>query len=336
MKKALILLLSILLIFLLLPGCVNITPGEVIDNLAETILDKISPATSNPGTDQGTLEPAYYGQLKVHYIDVGQGDAIFIESPSHNILIDGGERGNTVLNYLEEQGVDELHLVIGTHPHSDHIGGLINVLEAIPVKEVMDSGAIHTTKTFEDYLRVIDKKEIKYTEGRAGTARHLGSGVSIQILHPSTVSSSNIHDSSIVAKLTFGKISFLFMGNAEEASEDRILSRGYNLQNTILKVGNHGSSTSTTDSFLKAVNPEVAVIIVEENNEFGFPHHETLVKLAEAGVDIYMTNVHGTIVVTTDGQTYDINIKQPYQYIPQQQDSEPGLEPDEPTTGNDT
>lgn len=336
MKKTFILLLSFLLIFLLIPGCGNITPGEVIDTLAEKILDRISPATSNPETEQGTADPAYWGQLKVHYIDVGQGDAIFIETPSHNILIDGGERGNTVLNYLEEQGVDELHLVIGTHPHSDHIGGLINVLEAIPVKEVMDSGAIHTTKTFEDYLRVIDKKEIKYTEGRAGTARHLGSGVSMQILHPSSVSSSNINDSSIVVKLTFGKISFLFMGDAEEMSENRIISRGYNLQNTILKVGYHGSRTSTTDSFLTAVNPEAAVIMVGDNNESDFPHHETLAKLAEAGVDIYMTNVHGTIVVTTDGNTYDINVKQPYQYIPQQKDSEPGLGPDEPAAGNDT
>ncbi len=134
MKKTSILLLSFLLIFLLLPGCGD-TPGQVMDTLAEKVLDIIdSPAASDPGTEQGPVEPSDWGQLKVHYIDVGQGDAIFIESPSHNILIDGGEQGDTVLNYLEEQSVHELHLVIGTHPHSDHIGGLINVLEAIPVK----------------------------------------------------------------------------------------------------------------------------------------------------------------------------------------------------------
>lgn len=102
-----------------------------------------------------------------------------------------------------------------------------------------------------------------------------------------------------------------------------------------MKVGYHGSSTSTTDSFLEAVKPEAAIIMVGENNEYGFPHHETLAKLADAGVDIYMTNEHGNIIVTTDGKTYDINAIQPYQYNPQNQ-SEPELEPDEPTAGDDT
>ncbi|UNC91977.1 ComEC/Rec2 family competence protein [Candidatus Contubernalis alkaliaceticus] len=331
MKKTHIFILSFLLILLLLSGCGNITTDKIINSLEEIVMDVLdSPVDSDPETIQEPADPEYQGQLQVHFIDVGQGDAIFIKSPSHNILIDGGERGNTVLNYLEEQGIDELHLVIGTHPHSDHIGGLINILESMPVTEVIDSGAVHTTKTFEDYLEVIDKKEIKYTEGRAGLARHLGSGVSMQILHPSQASGSNLNDSSIVVKLTFGKISFMFTGDAEEASEKAILKRGYNLKSTFLKVGHHGSSTSTTDSFLSALDADAAIIMVGENNEYGFPHHETLSKLNDAHIDIYMTSVHGTIVITTDGQTYDINVKQPYQYT-KGQESEPEPEPDEPS-----
>lgn len=327
MKKKLTFVLLFILIFSFVPGCNSINPGDILDSLVDRVLGREeSPVVTEPGTS----DPSYAGQLKVHFIDVGQGDAIFIETPSHNILIDGGERGNTVLNYLEEQNVEELHLVIGTHPHADHIGGLINVIEAIPVKEVIDSGAVHTTKTFEDYLKVIDKKEIKYTEGRAGMARHLGSGVSMQVMHPASVSSSNLNDSSIVIKLTFGKVSFLFTGNAEEASENSMLNRRYNLRSTILKVGHYGSSTSTTESFLNAVKPEAAVIMVGENNEYGFPHQETLARLANADVDIYMTSVHGTIIITTDGQSYDINVDEPYQYIPEiESDSEAEEEEDE-------
>lgn len=331
MKKSLILFLLFFIIISLLPGCGSITPEKILDNLVDKVLGRDeSPVISEPGT----TAPTYSGQLKVHFIDVGQGDAILVETPSHNILIDGGERGNTVLNYLEEQGVSELDLIIATHPHSDHIGGLINVLETLPVKEIIDSGAVHTTKTFEDYLKVIDKKEIRYTEGSAGMARHLGSGVSIQFMHPATVFGSNLNDSSIVVRLTFGKISFLLTGDAEEATENRIFDRGYRLKSTILKVGHHGSSTSTTDSFLKAVNPEIAVIMVGDNNEYGFPHHETLARLAGSEVDIYMTSVHGSIIVTTDGQTYDINVDQPYQYTTQEE-SESELEPEETEEDNE-
>ena len=111
------------------------------------------------------------GTLKVHFIDVGQGDAIFIQAPSKNVLIDGGDRGNTAINYLKAQGVNQLDLVIGTHPHADHIGGLINVFQSIPVKEVIDPAVVHTTKTFEDYLTLIDQIDIKFTEGRAGMSR---------------------------------------------------------------------------------------------------------------------------------------------------------------------
>jgi beta-lactamase superfamily II metal-dependent hydrolase len=222
----------------------------------------------------------------------------------------------TVVNYLKNQGVKSLDLVIGTHPHADHIGGLINVLDVIPVKEVIDPGVVHTTKTFEDYLTLIDKKDIKFTEGRAGMSRDLGNGALMDILHPTSPSSSHLNDASIVVKITFGQISFMLTGDAEKASEDQMLKRKEDLKSTILKVGHHGSKTSTTPAFLSSVSPKVAVIMCGKDNKYGHPHDETLKKLADAKVDIYRTDVHGTIVITTNGQTYEINQKQPYQYTP--------------------
>lgn len=246
------------------------------------------------------------GRLEVHFIDVGQGDAILVKTPGKNILIDAGWRGDTVVNYLRSEGVESLDLVIGTHPHADHIGGLINVMEQISVREVFDPGVVHTTKTFEDYLTVIDQKNIIFTEGRTGLERDIGGGAVLEIIHPSSPSEDHLNNASIVARVAFGQISFLFTGDAEKEAEGEILNRGYNPESTILKVGHHGSSTSTTQAFLRAVNPEAAVIMCGEDNQYGHPHEETVDRLTAAGVDIYRTDLHGTIVISTDGQSYSV------------------------------
>ena len=260
------------------------------------------------------------GKLEVHFIDVGQGDSILIKTPEKNILIDGGDRGNTAVNYLKNQGVSSLDLVIGTHPHADHIGGLINVMQVIPVKEIIDPGVLHTTITFEDYLDIIDEKNIKYTEGRAGMERDLGGGATMQIIHPTSPSSDHLNNASIVCRITFGEISFMFTGDAEREAESQILKKGHELKSDILKVGHHGSSTSTTSSFLNAVSPSTAVILCGQGNQYGHPHEETLSKLTAAGVDIYRTDKHGTTVITTDGVTYDVNME-PYNYTAQKQET---------------
>ena len=254
--------------------------------------------------------------LIVHFIDVGQGDAILIQTPEKSILIDAGERGEVVVNYLKAQGVNSLDLVIGTHPHADHIGGLINVLQSIPVREVIDPGIVHTTKTFEDYLTLIDQKDITFTVAQADMTRDLDGGVNMQILHPSFPSALHLNDASVVVKVTFGQVSFMFTGDAEQASETQILIRNYDLNSTILKVGHHGSRTSTSTAFLSAVSPEAAIIMCGTGNTYGHPHEETLAKLVNASVNIYRTDMHGTIVVTTNGQRYDINVKEAYQYTP--------------------
>ena len=244
--------------------------------------------------------------VEVHFIDVGQGDSIYIRTPSQDILIDAGERGDTVVDYLNSLDVEDLDLVIGTHPHSDHIGGLVNVFEKIPVKEVMDPGIVHTTKTFENYLKLIDEKNMIFTIARAGTKRTFDDGTVLEIISPSDPDERSLNDASIAAKLTFGDISFLFMGDAETTSEKEMLQAGYNLKSTVLKAGHHGSSTSTSDDFLKAVSPEAVIIMCGVDNSYGHPHRETLKKLEAAGVNVYRTDLMGTIIVKTNGSEYDI------------------------------
>ena len=246
------------------------------------------------------------GTVQVHFIDVGQGDAIYIRTPSQDILIDAGERGDTVLDYLRNQKVDDLELVIGTHPHSDHIGGLIDVLGEIPTKEIVDPGIVHTSKTYEDYLRQIDAKNIRFTEGRAGMKRTFEDGVVLEILSPVSPDEDDLNESSVVTRLTYGKISFLFAGDAGIQSEKEMLKGGPSLRSTVLKVGHHGSSTGTGDDFLKAVAPKAAVILCGAGNSYGHPHKEILEKLKAADIDIYRTDIMGTIVMETDGSTYKV------------------------------
>jgi competence protein ComEC len=315
----------------------EIQDKSTIDNYAEPSADEdINDSVGleeqdPPETEEEIIDssPAIASQLEVHFIDVGQGDSIYIKTPSQNILIDGGNRGNTALNYLRNQGVSSLDLMIGTHPHADHIGGLINVMQAIPVTEVIDPAVVHTTKTFEDYLDLIDQKDIKFSEGRAGMSRDLGGGTMMKILHPTAPSSSQLNDASVVVRLTFGEVSFLFTGDAEKGAEQAMLSRGVNLNSDILKVGHHGSRTSTTLPFLNAVSPSTAIIMCGKGNQYGHPHDETLSKLSGAGIDIYRTDLHGSIVITTDGIAYQI-IKKPRTYQAQPQPPPPVVEPKDP------
>ena len=170
-------------------------------------------------------------------------------------------------------------------------------------------------------LDVIDAKDIMFTEGRAGMKRDLGGGAELKIVHPTSPSSSHLNDASIVCRVTFGEVSFMFAGDAEQTAENKILNRDYELNSDILKVGHHGSNTSTTSPFLNAVSPSTAIIKCGTGNTYGHPHEETLVKLTNAGIDIYRTDTQGTIVITTDGINYDVSL-QPYTYEPQQEQAD--------------
>lgn len=250
---------------------------------------------------------------EVHFIDVGQGDAVFIKLKSANILIDGGERDSIVSDYLKANLIKTLDIVVSTHPHSDHIGGLINILENFNVKEVIDPSVAHTTKTFEDYLTLIDNKNIKFTEGRAGIKRTYGNDITFNILHPENPSEKHLNDASVVVKLIVKNVSFLFTGDAELNSENEMLLSSQSLlQSNILKAGHHGSRTSTSERFLNAVKPEAAVISCGADNKYSHPHSETLHRLHSRNILIYRTDLHGHIIISTDGKNYNVNISKSF------------------------
>lgn len=260
------------------------------------------------GCENAPTKPSQHTEatLEVHFIDVGQGDSILVKlSSGENILIDGGDRsaGPIVTEYLRSQDVTEIDLMVSSHPHQDHIGGLISVLNEFPVKRVLDPAAPHTTQTFEEYLTLILEKEIPFTVARAGQTFDY-SGVTFKVLSPADDNWENLNNASVVLKATIGEISFLFTGDAEREAEDRMLDPAAD----ILKIGHHGSNSSTQHSFLSRVNPKVAIIMCGLNNQYGHPHQEVLDRLD--GIEVYRTDLHGTIIVVTDGQTYNVSLKE--------------------------
>jgi len=243
--------------------------------------------------------------LEVHFIDVGQGDAMLIKKGNQAMIIDAGKNvsGDLVVKYLKKQKVKNLEYVIGTHPHEDHIGGLDLVIDNFEIGKVIMPNAIATTKTFEDVLDSISKKGLKITKAKAGDVYDLN-GAKFTILAPNQDEYPNLNNYSIVVKLSYGANSFLFTGDAEKESEEEILAKDKrSLKADVLKVGHHGSVTSTLQEFLDAVNPNVAVISLGVDNPYGHPHKEVSERLESKNIKIYRTDLHGNIVAISDGKT---------------------------------
>lgn len=237
--------------------------------------------------------------FEVHFIDVGQGDAIFIRQEAFTMLIDAGEpqMGDRVVAYLENQGVTKLNYVIGTHPHADHIGGLSRVLEAFDVDEIIMPKVTHTSATYENLLLTIKKKGYKVTLPQVGDQYALGDAHFL-ILSPSQ-EYDDLNNWSVAMKVSYENVSFVFTGDAEALAEEHMLTSGLLLSANVLKLGHHGSQTSTTEAFLRQVNPEYAVIQVGKGNPYGHPHREVLNRLST--VKVYRTDLHGTVIFQTDG-----------------------------------
>jgi competence protein ComEC len=296
MKKRIItVLLSVSL--LIASGC---TP------VAITGTSNITSGITNLTTTNKFIKPAD-GKLSVYFLDVGQGDSIYIKTAAgDDILIDAGKNdaGNIVVDYLKQLGVDDLEIMIATHPDADHVGGLDTVLDNFKVKAVYAPRVSHTTKTFEDFLLAVKKQGLTLKVAKSGVTLPL-SGISAKFVGPVKTYGDDLNDWSAVLHLTYGNNKFLFTGDAEKKSEADMIKENNTLQADVLKVGHHGSVSSTTPAFLEAVAPKVVVISVG-NNSYGHPAETILNRLISAKATIYRTDLNGTVIAVSDGETITI------------------------------
>ncbi len=275
-----------------------------------------TPPQAPPATEQPKL-PTVTGTLKVHFIDVGQGDSILIQTPGlGNVLVDAGDsaHGSTVVSYLKGQGVSELAWLIATHPHEDHIGGMVKVLDSFPVKNLSMPRASHTTRTYENLLLAIKNKGLTVFEARAGRSILEAANLRTCFMSPTTTSYDDLNDWSAVLKIQYGTTSFMLAGDAGAKPEgEMLLSSARQPTADVLKVGHHGSSHTTSLGFLKAVAPKYAVISVGAGNSYGYPVEALLDRLVAQKVTVYRTDLHGSVIVLSDGQTLTVKTQKPGQ-----------------------
>lgn len=259
------------------------------------------------GLATGNTGAAQAGTLTVTWLDVGQGDAAVIQCGGQTMLIDGGkpEKSSYIYAWLQQHGLSYLDVIVATHVDADHIGGLSGALNYASVGTAYCPVTTGTTETFQSFVKYLAKRDRSITVPTAGETFALG-GAQVQILGP-LHSAEDSNDNSIVLKVNFGATSFLFTGDAERTEEQDLLNAGVNLQSTVLKVGHHGSDTSTSYPFLRAVAPQYAVISVGAGNSYGHPTEAVLSRLRDAGVTTFRTDLQGEITAVSDGQTVNFS-----------------------------
>ncbi len=286
------------------PPVPNANP--VLPPLANTPAPPLPPP---PSPTPNTPVPVPLGTtLKVTFLDVGQADCAIIQVGDKNMLIDAGTNSaaNQVISAIKNLGISRLDCVVGTHPHEDHIGGLDAVINTFDIGGVIMPKVSATTQTFNDVLLAIQKKGLTITTPAPGTTFNLGQA-KVTILAPNSPSYSDVNNYSVVIKVEFGNVSFLFTGDAQTDSEKEMIAKGYNLKVDVLKVGHHGSSTSSSPAFLKAMSPKYAVISVGASNSYGHPSQATLTNLSGIGAKVYRTDLNGSVVITSDGTNIQVS-----------------------------
>lgn len=244
--------------------------------------------------------------LKVHYLDVGQGDSIFIELPNNEtMLIDAAEsyQSEKIINYLKNLNYQKIDYVIGTHPHTDHIGGLKDIINTFEIGKIYMPKVVSTTKTYESLLMAIKDKNLKINTAKAGTSIIDTDALKINILAPNSETYTELNNYSVVTKITYGTTKFLFMGDAEKLSENEIKE---NVSADVIKIGHHGSNTSSSINFIKKVKAKYGIISVGLNNKYNLPKEETITNWENSGTKIYLTSINGTIRASSDGTNIKI------------------------------
>ena len=282
---------------------------KYIKMLLSTLFVLLTLCSCNISFDNVITTPK--GTLAVHFLDIGQGDSIFIELPnSQTMLVDAGENyyGEGIINYIYDCGYEKLDYLVATHPHSDHIGSMSYIVRHMDIDAVYMPKVSTTTKTYENLLDSISNKGLKIKTAIAGTKILDIDELEIVILAPVEIYEDDLNNCSVILKITYKDRSFLLTGDAEKKEfEDVYLD----MSADVLKVAHHGSSTSTTEEILEKIKPEIAVISLGEDNEYGHPHTSTLKLLNNIECDIYRTDEDKTVKISTDGENLEIETDRP-------------------------
>lgn len=255
--------------------------------------------TNSQNTDSITQSK----ELKVHYINVGQGDSILVQVNGKSLLIDAGPESNKddLLKYLAKQNIKKLDYVVVTHPHEDHIGGMKEIIERYKIGQFYAPKVTQDTKVFENMIKALSDKNLKINVAKANITLDLGDNVKCEMLSPINTKYESINNYSAVIMLKYGSSKFLFMGDAEALSEKEILQSGADVSCDVLKIGHHGSSTSSSKAFLDKANPKIAVISCGKDNDYGHPNKVTLQELKKRNIKVYRTDINNTILLKSDG-----------------------------------
>lgn len=249
-------------------------------------------------------------KLMISYMDVGQGDAAYIKVNGNDILIDAGPRSNSkeLLEQLKAKNIDDFELVIATHPHEDHIGGMVDVFKEYEVKAFYSPKITHTTKTYENLVKAVKDEGLKTKELKGGMVIDLGEGAKFDVFTPQKSEYEELNDYSPIMKLSFGDTSYLFTGDAEKLAEEEALAKyKTSLDSDVIKFGHHGSSSSSSNAFIEAVSPKYGIISCAKDNKYGHPHRETLDIIKKYNIKTFRTDTDGEIILTSDGKSINFN-----------------------------